>query len=564
MTARGNTSLFDLAFVLCALVFALLVHHTSVSPESGGTRYIDSDAQQHAAFAAALDHPDVFARDPLLGDAKNFGWYKSIHIPLIRLLAEGKDYGLVYEKLTGIHQFVHLVGFYLLGLCCLRQRGLAACFAVAVSLEFWFGWGGAFWGSLRAAVPLPSVTYAALFSLLCAAMFAARRRCRFWPLIFLGMGALVHVHAISALGMGFAMWLGLWHFKPEGCTRRRHMLYILLAGICFVLPATPFIINYLGYFATGDLNRLSPEDMLFLRTVAEYRLEYIYTQFWPQLRHFIIQMLTQPPLLPLALFGGWAVYRYGTDRERDLLPMLGLWTLGIVLTVAVYVLDQEIARRLGRLPVGGEMVRCIRFIPFFFFLAAFMGMSVYWDAGVLQARFSWARRLPAVLAALSLTLFLLQGAVQPILFLVLPFSAKQAATKAKDRANGELIQALSELTPPGSKIFLESGDYLVRYAALRNLAFSHKDGAIFLYGKNVPGLRDWYPMALELGNPDNLGFIDKTPRSASKPETLIACARKTNSDYLIFAAPANLPLLQKAGEILWNNSHYVMLRLTQD
>ena len=565
MTERRNKLLFDLGFVLFALVFALLAHLSAVSPESGGTRYINSDAQQLVAFAAGLDHPEAFTRDPLLSDAKNFGWYKSIHTPLIRLLAQGKDYGVAYEKLTGIHHFAYLTGFYLLGLCCIRQRWLAACFAVVVSLEFWFGWG-TFWGSLSASVPLPRITWAVFFSLLCAAMLVVRRRYRFWPLIFLGMGALTHVHAISALGMGFAMWLGLWHFKPESFTRKRHVLHMLLAGICFVLPATPFIITYLGYFAGGELNRLSSEDLLFLRTVAAYRYEETATHLGPQLRDFFIQILTQPPLLPLALFGGWATWRYGSDEERDLLPMLGLWTLGIVLIVAAHALDQDIARRLGRLPLEYDMVRTIRFIPFFCFILAFMGFSIYWDAGVLQVRFTWARRIPAMLAALVLALFLLQGAVQSILFLVLPFSADQAATRAQEEANGELIRALDELTAPGSKIFLESGDYFVRYAALRNLAFSHKDG-IMLYARNVSGLREWYPMALELGNPDNLGFIaktSKTDKAASKAETLLACARRTDADYLVALAPADLPLLQKAGDIIWNNSHYVMLRLARE
>jgi hypothetical protein len=567
MTACRNTRLFDVAFVLFALVFALLVHYTALSPESGGTRYIDSDAQQLVSFAARLDHPEAFVRDPLLAEVQTFGWYKSIHIPLIRWLAQGKDYGLAYAKFTGIHQFAHLVGFYLLGLCFIRQRWLAACFAVVVSLEIWFSWGE-WWGALRAAVPLPRITYGIAFSLLCAAMLIVRRRYRFWPLIFLGMGALVHVHAISALGMGFAMWLGLWHFRPEGFTRKRHLMHMLLAGICFMLPATPFIINYLGYFATGELNRLSPDDLLFLRIVAEYRYEETVTRLGPQLRDFVLRMLIRPPLLSLALLGGWAVYRYGNDRERDLLPMLGLWVLGIVLVIAAHALDQEVARRLGRLPLEFDMVRSIRFIPFFCFMAAFMGFSIYWDTGILQARFAWARRIPAMLAALVLVLFLLQGAVQPILFLVLPPSAKQAATRAKERANGELIRALGELTPPGSKIYLESGEYFVRYAALRNLAFSHKDG-IMLYGKNVSGLKDWYPMALERDNPDNLGFIDKTPRNAdksaeSKLETLLASVRRTDSDYLVVLVPSYLPLLQKTGEIIWNNSHYVMLRLDRE
>ncbi|MCL2122970.1 MAG: hypothetical protein FWH34_02660, partial [Desulfovibrionaceae bacterium] len=280
-----------------------------------------------------------------------------------------------------------------------------------------------------------------------------------------------------------------------------------------------------------------------------------------------IQMLTQPPLLPLALLGGWVTHRYGNDRERELLPMLGLWTLGIVLTVVAYALDQEIARRLGRLPLEYDMVRAIRFIPFFCFMAAFLGFSIYWDAGLLQARFVWARRIPAIFVALVLVLFLLQGAVRSALFLLLPPSAEQTAINAKERANGELIRALGELTPPGSKIFLESGEYFVRYAALRNLAFSHKDG-LMLYARNVSGLREWYPMALELGNPDNLGFIVKAAhnadRAASKAETFLACARRTDSDYLVVLAPANLPLLQKAGEIIWNNSHYVMLRLARE
>ncbi|MDR2694765.1 MAG: hypothetical protein LBC79_00085 [Deltaproteobacteria bacterium] len=563
MTACRNTRLFDLAFVFCTLVFALLAQHTALSPESGGTRYIDSDAQQLVAFAAGLDHPEAFARDPLLANAETFGWYKSIHVPLIRWLAQGKDYGLAYAKLTGIHQFVHLTGFYLLGLCFLRQRWLAACFAVVASLEFWFGWG-CFWGSLRASVPLPGVTYTALFSLLCAAMLIVRRRYRFWPLIFLGMGALVHVHAISALGVGFAMWLGLCHFRPEGFTRKRHLMHMLLAGICFVLPATPFIINHLNYWAVGELNRLCQADILFLRVVAEYRVEHTITRLGPQLWNFVIQMLTQPPLLPLALLGGWAVYRYGNDRERDLLPMLGLWTLGIVLTAAAHALDQESSRRFGWAALEYDMVRDIRFLPFFFFIAAFMGFSIYWDAGILQTRFAWARRIPVLLAALVFVLFLLQGAVQSILFSLLPLSAEQAAIRSQERANGELIRALGELTPPGSKIFLESGDYLVRYAALRNLAFSHKDGAILLYGKNLSGLRDWYPMSLEMGNPTNLGSIDKTPRPASAPETMLACALRTDSDYLVVSAPAALPLLQKAGTIIWNNSHYVMLHLARE
>ena len=567
MTASRNKHIFDLAFVLCALAFALLVQYTAVSPESGGTRYINSDAQQLAAFAAVLDHPEAFTRDPLLADVKNFGWYKTVHVPLIHWLAQGKDYGLAFAKLTGVHHFAYLIGFYILGLCFIRQRLLAVGFAVAASLELWFGWG-TFWGLLSASVPLPRVSWAVFFSLLCAAMLVVRRRYRFWPLIFLGMGVLAHVHSISSLGMGFAMWLGLWHFRPEGFTRRHHLLHMLLAGLCFLLPAMPFILNYLGYFATGDINRLAPEELLFLRTVAEYRYAETATQLVPQLRHFVIQILTQPPLVPLALLGVWAIRRHGNDRERDLLPMLGLWTLGVVLTVAAHALDQEAARRLGRLPLEFDMVRVIRFIPFFCAITAFMGASIYWDTGILQARFTWARRIPALLAALLLVLFLLQGAVQPILCLVLPPSAAQAAARAKDRANGELVRALAELTPPGAKIFLEGGDYLVRYAALRNLAFSQKDG-IMLYAKNVSGLRDWYPMALALGNPDKLGFVANVPRSAdkaakSKPETLLDCARKTDADHLVVLAPADLPALQQAGEILWNNSHYVMLRLARE
>ena len=97
MTERGNLR-FDLGFVCFALCFAVLVHITAVSPESGGTRYISSDAQQLVSFAAALDHPDAFSRDPLLSDARNFGWYES---PITQTMFTQIDDATIEKILTG-------------------------------------------------------------------------------------------------------------------------------------------------------------------------------------------------------------------------------------------------------------------------------------------------------------------------------------------------------------------------------------------------------------------------------------------------------------------------------
>jgi hypothetical protein len=565
MTEHGKKLLFDCVFILCVLCFALLTHLTSVSPQSGGTRHIVSDAQQLVSFAAALDHPEAFSRDPLLADPRNFGWYKSLHVPLIRLLANGKDYGEAYEKLTGIHQFLHLAGFYLLGVFLLRRRLLAAAFAVFLSLEFWFGWG-TYWGSMRASVPLPRVGYAALFSLLCAAMLRARRRCVFWPFIFLGMGALVYVHAISALGMGFAMWLGLWHLRPPGFGVSRHIRRMILAALCFLLPAAPFIANFLHYAAAP----LSPEDLLFLREIAAYRIAETFTRLGPQLWDFLVQICTRPPLLPAALLGIFITRRYGSEEEKELIPLLGLWTLGIVLTVCAFAADQATARLLGRLPLEYDMIRCIRFIPFFCCIAAFTGVSVLTDSEPFRNR-AGVRFLPAGLAGAAFALFLLQGITRPVLFLFLPPTPEWEETLAKERADGELVRALVSHTEPGSKIFLEGGDYLVRYGALRNLAFSHKDGVILLYAKQVSALKKWYGPARALEDDRRLGAVVNPVEDAREgaagdaknaSSTLLKYARRTDSDYLVLRTP-EFPLLPKeAGERIWNNSRYVMLHLT--
>ena len=553
--------LFDAAFLFGVLVFALLVHHTALSPESAGTRYILSDAQQLVTFAAALDHPEAFAADPVFSAPENFGWYKSIHVPLIRWLANGRDYGLAYEKLTGLHQFLHLGGFYLLGLCFLRQRWLAAVFAIAVSLEFWFGWGE-YWGSLRAAVPLPRVSYTALFSLLCAAMLLARRNYRLWPPIFLGMGLLVYVHAISALGMGFAMWLGLCCLNPAGFDRARHIRHMLLAGLCFVLPAVPFSVNFLEYAVTGKANAgLGAEDLLFLRAIATYRIEEIFTRLGPQLLEFLARISLAPPILPLALAGVWATLRYGGQKDREILHMLALWTLGIALVVAAFAVDHEIARRLGRTPLEYDMVRAIRFIAFFCFIPAFLGFSICWERGILQERFAFARYLPACLITGVLVLFLIQGVVRPVFFLVFPLTSDRESAVAQELADAGLVGALKKHTPAGARIFLEDGNYLVRYAALRNLVFSQKDGVILLMAKNIAALRTWYELAQKVGDEEQFGFDTRHEPDDENKKLLVECAVQAGAEYLVVKTPASLAYLQTAGKIIWNNTHYIMLRL---
>jgi hypothetical protein len=76
--------------VYVALGFALYAFlcQLSLCYSSDGFLALSSDGANIAGFAAALDHPELFERDPLLGIPDNFRFYLALHIPLIRLLAK--------------------------------------------------------------------------------------------------------------------------------------------------------------------------------------------------------------------------------------------------------------------------------------------------------------------------------------------------------------------------------------------------------------------------------------------------------------------------------------------
>ncbi len=83
---------------------------------SGAADAVDGDLGYIASYAAGLDHAELFAGDPMLGDARNFAWYSSVHVPLARAAHKlAGSYAGVFLATYGLHIFAHLAGFYLLG-----------------------------------------------------------------------------------------------------------------------------------------------------------------------------------------------------------------------------------------------------------------------------------------------------------------------------------------------------------------------------------------------------------------------------------------------------------------
>ena len=230
----------DILFVVFLLVVSAVIQHGRIGSSVNGVD-LTTDPAMYAAMAAALDHPEAFARDDNFSDPALFDAHATIHMPLIRWLAQGADYGLAYLKLTGVHVFLHYLCFYLLGLTLLKKRWQAMLFTLLMGQVYWIPWG-TYWGN---GYPdyTPRSTFSALYAAYICVALAILNRPRWWPLFMAATGLLVYVHSISALPVALGFWLGFALRRPPGASRTRHAAWLVFCGLCFVAVMTPFALN---------------------------------------------------------------------------------------------------------------------------------------------------------------------------------------------------------------------------------------------------------------------------------------------------------------------------------
>lgn len=540
LTDKIHIRKIDVFVCLILLLLSMLIQHGRIGSSINGVD-VTTDPANYACMAAAMAHPEAFAKDAAFADAEKYGVHATFLTPLISALAEDNNYGVAYLKLTGIHVFLHYFTFYILGIVLLKKRWQAVLFTLLMGQVYWILWG-TYWGN---GYPdyTPRSTFAAIYPLYIVAALAILHRPRWWPAFMAAIGLMVYVHSISTLPIALGFWLGFTLHRPQGWSRMRHAGWLLFSGLCFVAAIGPFVLTFLRPGVS-----LSAADVELLRLVLWTRYDPEFTQYWQGIGTFFLHHI-KLPLFPLAVAGAWVMYRHGNEEEKELVGQFGMWTLGVLVMAALFVVDHEIARRLNRHPYQFDLIRVLRFLVFFAQCLAFLGINVL--LRVIPAHKIWGRRM-AGFAWFALFVGLFFGGQQDQARQSLLWYWNSLDATRYEKAYGSLLQrdamveAIKKHTEPGSSIFYAKEEQTLRYRALRSLTYSWKDASIYYYAKDTKGLRRWEEMreALE-----------------TSPTAYMQVGVNSGADYLLSDRPEDRPELAKLGSIVWENPHYVLVRL---
>lgn len=523
---------------LCFLLFSLFLQEGRIGSSINGTA-LSSDQGIYASIAAAEEHPELFARDVLYAHPELYNTHATILASVLRLLAWDDNYGLAYLRLTAFCSFLHYMGFFLLGCALFRKSWQALLFSLIMGQCYWIRWG-TYWGNGYLDYA-PRTIFTALYALSCCVFCKILTHPRGWPLFLGATGLLVYVHAISTLPVALGFWLSFAASKPPQKTWLRHGAWLLFSGCCFLVVITPFALRYIKPSIP-----LTAADAALLHQILVSRYDVEFSAYWKGI-FLYFRDLTLLPLFPAALLGTWYLRRYGNEQDRFWLKHLGLWTLAVAVCTGIFLLDQELAHLLHRPHLEFDLIRVLRF-PVFFALCIILLAC----AALLRQASSAGKHLRSVrLLTGSIFLVLLLSGNQDTLRSALSWFWNSRDPLQKEEHFGpllrqaEMVDAVKNLTPPGSLIFCPENHQAIRYTALRALAFNWKDTGPFYYAQAVDKLRQWEEIRRHL---------------ASSPTAYIDLAVQSGADYLVSSRPQDHELLKNFGKCIWSNEQYLLIQ----
>jgi hypothetical protein len=514
---------------------------------------LSGDAGNITSIAAAQAKPDLFRGDPVLGDPTMTGFYATIHIPIIKALAPlaGGDFAWAFTWLVGPHVFLQLLGFYLLGRALFRGRSWAFLLALLTAMPFLDVGVGEMWGVWRDA--LPRITFQTVLPYLLALVVVWRNQPRRWPWLMILAGLMVFLHSISTPAWGLAIWLGLWLYHPAAWKWPKRLGVMFGLGLLFLLALSPFAINFLSYQSRGA----SPDYDLVMTVIRTYLPENLLNV--PAAFGGFLWAATRSLLLPLALLGGWILWRYGRP-ERRLVGMVILWGAGIFATAIVLPLGERIVESALRIPpIDTELVRGMRyFVPWL--LIFWLWPLVELSPRFVNPKAARAMLLVGVLLLGGWTVTHTPEGRKMVEALTCLSHRQLVCGDARDSTG--FITTLREQTPPGAKIFnfnqndnSTSNALSIRYNALRPMVYTVRDAGLFLYA-NRAAYTAWLPTTRQV---DAIQLLtDPNERLAR----LVPIAQQYQADYLsVDFSLEGVDLKGYPVELVWKNNSYTLLKL---
>ena len=354
---------------LAIILFVLFASLFTLGRWNGNSPFIFvyDDGGTIGSMAAAYDHPGSFAGDIIIGDTLYTTSYKSIFIDLIRLLTRvTHDYGLTFIVLLPIFIMLQAIGVYLFGKKVLANRFLAFFLAI-FSFTPIYATNWDYWGITTDVLTRQLFQCLVIYVFILA--FSWRDQPKRWPWILLLLGLLTYIYPVSSIPIAFAVWLGLILFFPRNIPAKSKFIISLGVGFVYLIAILPVLF----FFRGGTFSSAFGNDPQALQTLYQ-----VYSDLlnMGNILSILLKSLTWSGALPLAVLGAIILLRSGNKSDKNKLSLFAAWILGVsFISLFVVGIEHFIELKLGIVPLQTEMVRGIRYLPFFLEMIIFLSLA---------------------------------------------------------------------------------------------------------------------------------------------------------------------------------------------
>lgn len=310
----------------------------------------ETDVASINSFAAALDHPEAFARDALLDQRRDFDWYIPLFVGLVRGVGRlGLPYSTAYAVLGFLGVWLSFVGYERLFSRISRSEIFGSVASLALILldasyppnEHWF-----FTTVLPRSLFSALLPWVLLLALRWLGPYPAPSPRR-WCIAAAAAAGLFFIHPVSSPALSAALFVAC--LSADGIRLRERLVGVLAAGAVAVLIMLPYALRY---GAARQAAESGGQGLEILRTIlAPFEPQRFYSdvlhlvmgtpRYWVLLAGLVLVLVARPP---------------GT---RLFFGMLAGWGL---VTFALPVFDWALAEKLGRQPFQFNLVRNLRYL----------------------------------------------------------------------------------------------------------------------------------------------------------------------------------------------------------
>lgn len=521
----------DFAFLFLAAAFAWLVFR-GIVPFSGFGAVLDSDLQTYAQGMAGAALQGHFAADPAIHAASPANSIPNLERMLGEALAPPGEWAAGLLRAGAIAIFVFYAGWYILGRRIYDSPALSALLSVVCGVTVWVGWG-TFWG-ITHSDPIPRVFFAAIMPFLLLLGIEAISRPNLRPIAMFACGLAIWVHGVSALNCGAMIFTAFMFIPAKEAKPAAHCANLFLCLIAFFVPVLIFL------WPSLRQKPLSQEDLALFQELFALRWHEDYGKFGERMASFFSFSGPVFPILAGGLAGWLVVIFKGSGREKLFCKMAPCFLLALFCVAGFCWLETWLAPRLGRAPMGHELVRGMRFL-----------VPVAWIlivAGVGCVTGKKSRRLLlvcAVVAVLAISHDRQYAAARYAFDRLAGLKSACASEANHAQAMRALFEKIRRVVPEGEAVYSPEDAMQIRYISQRPLAHSFKDGYAHFYNRDAKGARKWLK-------------LEKLSRSGT--DGYLKAWRESGAPWLFCRDTADKASLLPLGEIALDENGWLLVR----